>query len=215
MLKKIVLQFVIFSLLAFICIQAQAQSRRSSIYTDSATPSYVSTTASGKAGRMAISGGLGFFGDNGGFVTANNNAVSMVGLSGLFGLGADFDYFAHNDVSVGGLFRYYNTSETIASTEYSATVMTIGGTVKAYVFDTDHWEGNFTTGLGFINATAKQGATTAESGMTFGFYFGTSIFYKHSHDLAFGVENLRVLGLGDKLNGWVVSDLMFKARFMY
>jgi hypothetical protein len=175
------------------------------------------STSSSSSGRMAISGALGFFGSNGGVLFNDPNGPTLMALSGLFGLGGDFDYYIRDDISIGGLFRYYSTSDTMGG-EYTDTVMTLGGTVRAHIIDTTSWSGNVSTGLGILNPTSKRpsganSTTTTDPGMNFGFYFGMTILYKLNPDMHLGFENLRAIGLGDKVNGWVLSDYMVKLRF--
>jgi hypothetical protein len=197
---------------------ANAQSRRSrntGTYTDST--SYTSSTSSsgGNTGRMAASGALGFYANGGVAITANNAMTGVMPLSGLFGLGGDFDYFTAEDISIGGIFRYYSTADTAGPTEYTATAMTLGGIIRAYVFDTTHWSGNIGAGLGMLSTQAKVGGTSIDSGTGFGFYYSMTLLYKMSGDMAFGIENLRAIGLGSALNGWALSDYMGKIRFMF
>lgn len=193
-----------------------AQSRRRGTYTDSTTtnssPSYYS--GGGNTGRMAVSGGLGFYGAHGAqYVEGNNNDGPK--LSGLFGLGGDFEYFLAEDMSVGGIFRYYSTSDSFSGAEFTDTFMTLGGIVRAHLFETTSWTGGLTTGLGMLTGSSKSGSTTVNSGTAFGFYFGLHALYKINPNLAVGVENLRMIALGDKANGWPLSDYFAKARFMF
>ncbi|MEQ1877442.1 MAG: hypothetical protein ABL958_12420 [Bdellovibrionia bacterium] len=223
MLKNLFGFSLAITLIVTFALDAGAQTRRRSTgtYTDSTSYSSPTTTSSGgMAGRMSASGALGFFGTNGGTITANNAATGQPTLSGFFGLGGDFDYFMSDDWSVGGIFRYYSSSDSAAfgsagNAEYTDTLMTIGGTVKAYVFDTTHWQGNITTGLGMVTAQVKAGSNSVDSGTSFGFYWGLTLLYKMSSDMAFGVENMRMIALGSSLNGWPLSDYMLKARFMF
>lgn len=191
---------------------ASAQSRRSrssGTYTDST--SYTSSTSSGgNTGRMAVSGALGFFGGNA-VVTANNTQTGQT-LTGLFGLGGDFDYYMAEDLSVGAIFRYYSTADTVGPAEITNSAMTLGGTIKAYVFDTTNWQGSFMGGLGMLSSQIKSGGTSVDSGMGFAFYFGTTLMYKWSSSMQFGIENLRAFAIGSANNGWALNDYMAKVR---
>ena len=167
----------------------------------------------GSEGRSAISGALGFYGPGDGSVYNSTNGLTQMGLSGLFGLGADYDYFIGEDISVGGLFRYYSTSDSFSGSDATDTLMTLGGTVRAHLIETTNWSGNVSSGLGIVNPTAKRGNTTIDPGMNFGFYLGMTLLYKLNPDMHLGIENLRAFGLGDKINGWLLSDYMVKLRF--
>lgn len=180
---------------------AQAQQRR-----------LPSNASAARAGTMMLSGGLGFFSSSLGWVSDSDNAMTS-NLSGFYGVGGDFDFFLDSDVSAGAILRYYNTTDTVAKVEYTNTLMTIGGVFRGYLVDTNHWSLVGTTGAGLVDASVKRASTNVSSGMGIGLYFGMGIFYKLNRTIMVGVENFRVLGLGDKLNGWVLSDYMVKASF--
>ena len=174
--------------------------------------------AQARVGSNAVSVGLGFFGNGGAFLASSNNTRSQT-LSGLFGLGGDFEHFIQPDTSIGAIFRYYNTSDSLPSgagtADATETLMTLGGLLKAYLLTTPNWDGYLSTGLGYVAATAKlgTGATVDPSG--FGFYLGFGALYKWNSDIAFGFENLRMIALGDKINGWPLNDFLLKARFAF
>lgn len=179
-----------------------------------------SGTTSTSSRNMAISGALGFYAPGGAVYTGKiggTDSVQSPNVSGLFGIGADFDYWINSDFSVGGLFRYYSTSDTAGASEFTNRLLTIGATAKAYLIDTNSWDGYFTTGLGIISPSWKQtsGTVTQELdvSMGFGFYFGMGVLYKINPTLGVGVENLRMVAVGEKINGWPLSDYMFKVRF--
>jgi hypothetical protein len=212
--------FVVIPLLLVFTFEASAQSRRRRTTYDSGTSySDTSTTSSssissggGNAGRMAVGGGIGFYG-SGGATYVQGTSTASPALTGMFGLGGDFDYYLADDFSVGGVFRYYSTSDTVNSTEYSNTLMTIGGIARAHVFETANWSGNISTGFGMLSATVKSGNSTVDPGTNFGLYFGLATFYKFSSSMHIGFENLRMMGLGTATNGWPLSDFFIKARF--
>jgi hypothetical protein len=183
---------------------------RKSTYSEP-TKSVFTSSSSDNAGRMAVSGALGFYGGEG-FYTANNSQAPTT-ISGLFGFGGDFDYYLYDDLSIGGLLRYYSTSDSVNGDDRTNTLLTLGGTVRAHIIETSHWSANLATGLGILNGTVKQGSTTYDPGSTFGLYFGTTLLYKFSSQLAFGIENMRMMGLGSNVNGWPLNDFMFKVRF--
>ncbi|MGZ3722660.1 MAG: hypothetical protein ACXVA9_07020 [Bdellovibrionales bacterium] len=173
------------------------------------------------SGQKAVSGVLGAFSSSIGTISDNDNSASS-NLSGFFGLGGDFDYFIDSDMSVGAIFRYYSTSDTLSHTDYTNTLMTTGGVFRAYLLDTRHFSFIGTTGLGLTQGTVKQSppapgkSVSVDSGMTLGLYMGMTCQYKLNSNMRIGVENLRILGLGrGRLNGWVLSDYMAKFTYLF
>ncbi len=171
------------------------------------------------AGSKAFSGALGFFGSNVGTIV-EDSSQRTTNLSGVFGLGGDFEYFMADDFSLGAIFRYYNTSDDIGTTEYTNSLLTLGGIARAYLAETPSWSLIGTGGLGVLEAEVKtkpQGGTseTVDSGMRIGLYMGVTVLYKLNSKTRLGVENMRILGLGERLNGWVLSDYMAKVMFIF
>lgn len=172
------------------------------------------------SGQKAVSGVFGFFSSGLGTISDSDNSGNST-LSGLFGLGGDFDYFIDSDISVGAILRYYSTTDSLNHTDYTNTLTTLGGVLRAYLVDTRNWSFVGTTGLGLTGATVKSSpanpnnAKSVDSGMGFGLYLGMGVMYKLNSTTRVGVENMRILGLGDRLNGWVLSDYMAKATFFF
>jgi len=165
-------------------------------------------------GKSTISPMLGFMGPGSNEITDNNAARSFT-LSGLFGIGADYEYGLKNDFSVGGLFRYYSTNDTVGTTDTTETVMLIGGLAHATFYNTDKWHAYIGSGLTLIQATIKVtpqngSSTTFSPGMTLGLPFALGIGYHLNDTMTIGIEHLQVLALGDKVNGWPVSDYMVR-----
>ncbi len=209
-------------LLAMVLFAARASAERAK--TLSSPPSSASTSSSysryssyGSSGSMVVSGALGFFASGLGTVTDDPKSGTSY-LSGFYGLGGDFEYFLNSDVSVGGLIRYYTTSDTLSGTDYTNSLTTLGGAVRAYLVDTNHWSFAGSSGVGFTSAAVKAStrgvSADVDSGMQLSLYLGMTLLYKVNNNIHLGVENLRVLGLGSKLNGWVLSDYMAKISFL-
>lgn len=176
-------------------------------------------------GHHVFTPGIGMFGSGPVAMTGKPNGGTFDntvynGLSGIFGIGGDYEYMVKSDIGVGGLFRYYSTEDSGGDSTQSLTFKTstvlLGPIVRAYLINTDSWMAAITTGITSINASYKvvAGSTTNDYNPTmhFGWIMGWNLFYKFDSKLAFGIENLRVLAVGDKINGWAVDDFMFKVR---
>ncbi len=191
--------------------QAQAQRRGEST-------SYESPTSSGK---HVLTPAIGFFGSGPATLTyrVGNNAsesAAINNLSGIFGIGGDYEYMVKSDLGIGGMFRYYATEDSVASSTYKTSTVLLGPIARAYLINTQSWLGAVTTGLTTINMSYKEtnGGSTSDwnPSMHFGWIMGWSVFYKFNSQMALGIENMRVLAVGDKINGWAVDDFMFKFR---
>lgn len=167
------------------------------------------------AGTKAVSGAFGFFSSGLGHISEGPNSANS-NLSGLFGFGGDFDYFIKPTMSAGAILRYYNTTDSIASVDRKDTLLTIGAVFRAYLIDTNEWSFVATTGLGMVDAKVKSSpGNTVDSDTAFGAYMGMGVFYKCTSSVRVGVENLRILGLGEHVNGWVLSDYMGKVTVLF
>ncbi|MGE3974642.1 MAG: hypothetical protein AB7F59_08965 [Bdellovibrionales bacterium] len=173
--------------------------------------------------QHAVSGALGFYspGNTTWSGTANGTgSIVTPTVSGMFGIGGDYEYIWKPDVTFGGIFRYYSTSDSSNSSgtniEETVKLWTLGGMMKAYAH-TESWTGYLGTGIGAISPSLKRvtGTTTVDTevSMGFGLYMAMGLLYKFNDQMAFGVENLRAMGLGEKINGWPINDFMFKGRF--
>jgi hypothetical protein len=179
---------------------------------------YASNSYGGSATRNYLSAALGFLapGMNTVVGTANGTqtAVNFTN-SGLFALGADYDYMYKNDVSFGGFFRYYSVSTTIADTQYKNTLFSIGPSVRGY-WQTDSWTGIIGTGFGFIapgyNQTRNVSVDVSVN-TTIGWMLSLQWLYRFSDTFSLGFENMKIIGLSSSVNGVLVDDYMFKGRF--
>jgi hypothetical protein len=177
------------------------------------TPSYTSSSEH----RHIISPVLGFMGSNQAVVhdTVNNVKVARnMMLSGLFGIGGDYEFMLKNDFSIGGFFRYYMTSDTVAGVSVDESVFLLGPEVHAYIINTDSWRGYVGTGLTLVNLKHKEDNKGIDGSispdMQFGIPFTMGFGYKINDQLTAGIEHRQVLALGEKINGWPVSDFMFR-----
>lgn len=192
--------------------------------TSSSAVTYSSSSSSSGA-KHVLSPSLGFYGAGTNYLYGRSNnrdeGASMF-LSGLFGIGLDYEYLLKPDFSIGGFVRYYSASDTFAnngaSQEITNRATIVGATARFYLINTESFLGYFNTGVNTVSVTYKSvvNTTTTEVSpdMGFGFHGAAGILYKVSPLWSIGVENLRVMSLGEKINGWVVNDFMVKARFV-
>jgi hypothetical protein len=176
--------------------------------------------------QHAASGAIGFYSPGytswNGTQGGNTHSINPKS-SGLFGVGGDYEYIYKPDLTIGGIFRYYSTGDNIGNgtattNEETVRIWTLGAMVKAYASSED-WLGYVGTGLGVLAPTYKlqTGGTTVDYDINtgFGFYFAMGLQYKVNKQMSFGIENLRAMGLGEKINGWPINDFMFKGRFTF
>lgn len=181
--------------------------------TSTSSPMPLAATES-SATRKSIAFGLGFFGSGTAVYNEDSN-LALSTLTGLWGLGFDLDNWTYDDLSFGGIFRIYKTNDDVNNVEMTNTLMSLGGTVRAHVFNAEHWSGNISTGLGLLNGEVDiENADDVKSGMVLGLYYGATMYYKWREDMHFGFENLNIMGLGENLNGWALNDYMLKLRIM-
>jgi hypothetical protein len=165
-------------------------------------------------GKHTISPMLGFMGPGTNAVTDNSAAASLT-LSGLFAIGADYEYGLKDDFSVGGLFRYYSTNDTVGTTDDTESVFMLGGLAHAKLVNTEHFSAYIGSGLALLQVTVKRtpqngSSTTFSPGMTLGLPFALGVGYKLNDTMTLGIEHMQVMALGDKVNGWPVSDFMVR-----
>lgn len=173
-------------------------------------------------GHHTISPMLGFMGPGHATLTDNINGTddsAEMNVSGFYGIGADYEYGLKNDLSVGGMFRYYSSNDTIGRTDETDTAMLLGGIAHARFLNTDKWAAYLGSGLTLVKVSVKNtpptgGARTYSPPMTLGVPFALGLGYKLNDTMTLGIEHLQVLALGDKVNGWPVSDFMFRFSFM-
>ncbi len=174
------------------------------------------------SGQHAVSAALGIYSPGAALYTAKingNDASERPGVSGLFGIGGDYEYIVAPDLTVGGFFRYYSSSDsTTQNNEQKVSAWTLAGQVRAYL-PTEHWLPYLGAGLGMVSASLKNSSNgnsqDYDPSATIGLNMAMGLLYKVDERVAFGVENLRVWALGEKTNGMPINDFMFKGRFVF
>lgn len=172
-------------------------------------------------GSQIFSGALGFVGTNGfNYNVDSTNQGSQAALSGLFALGAEYEYMFHEDIGLGGLFRYYSTSDDLTTdVKYSYSYWGLGPMARFHIpnnmFD-------FSFGTGFLlgapsgKREPKNGTTTKLDGSVhFLPFINLGVMYKVTSAIAVGVDTTRVMAIGSQLNGLLQEDFMFKVRFHF
>jgi opacity protein-like surface antigen len=190
--------------------------------TASAQHRRISAADYGGHSQQAVSAALGFYAPGAAGLTDKINGSSATAspvVSGLFGIGGDYEYSLDTNFTIGGLVRYYSTSDstTDANTQ-TVSGWTLSGLAKAY-FPSDRFLPYLGAGVGLVSMELKNahnGATDDYNpSATIGFSYVMGLLYKIDDRMAFGVESLRVIALGEKLNGTPISDFMFKGRFSF
>src|SRR5690606_27791422 len=110
-MKSITLLAIIVTILS---TPAFAQKRPYTTTPSSSSYSYTPREFSNPEGSMHVYGNLGWFGTESSALwkdtTTTGSGVTPT-LSGLIGLGADFEYMLQNDLGLTGVFRYYGTGD--------------------------------------------------------------------------------------------------------
>ena len=164
-------------------------------------------------GKHVVSPMLGFMGPGSAVLTdspGGTESTTMQAISGFYGIGADYEFQMKEDLSLGGMFRYYSSTDSVNGADMTDTVFILGGLAHAQVINTDKWHGYLGSGVSLVKATAKRGTNNYSPSMTLGLPLALGLGYKLSDSMILGIENLRVLALGDKVNGWAVNDFMFR-----
>lgn len=224
-LKSVVLSaFFVLLVLSLNIPTVRAETVKKKPYARSTTSDYSSSSSSYGSPMHAVSGLFGFYAPGWTTYTGNSSATGTpVSVnpksSGFFGIGGDYEYLYRSDLSFGALLRYYSTGDTYGSTtDESLGLLTIGGFVKANA-ELNDWNPYVMTGLGIISPTYKTttagATTTVDISMGFGFYFGMGMLYKINSQLSVGVENLRMVAVGEKINGTPICDYMLKGRYTF
>ncbi len=172
--------------------------------------------------QHTFSGLLGFYGMGAtnyqAKVGSTESNLTPVPLSGLFGLGLDYEYLWKEHITFGGLFRYYSTSDSSTNgtpaviTDNKTSVMSLGGIVRTYM-DSEDFKFFVGTGLGILSVSYTSGTNSYDIPMGFGFYLDAGALYKVNDQLSIGVETLRALAVGEKINGTPIVDYMIKGRY--
>ena len=121
------------------------------------------------------------------------------------------------NLGVGGLFRYFSTSDTTATnTETSVSGFGLGAFLRNHIPE-DTWDFYFGTGFAAIDPAVevKSGATTTklDPSMKICPFYQLGVEYALAHNMAAGVETTRALALGSEMQGWFYSDWVLKFRY--
>jgi len=176
----------------------------------------------GSSGIHAVSGAFGFYSPGTALLIDTSRTGSQStspAVSGFFGIGGDYEYLYASDLTFGGFFRYYSTSDSISSsTEQKVAAWTLSGMARAY-FNTDNFAPYIGGGFGLVNVSVKNTTNGTSSdwepSTTLGFNMAIGVLYKFNDQVGIGVENLRVFALGEKVQGMPINDFMFKGRFIF
>lgn len=163
-----------------------------------------------------LSGALGIFAPGANTMVGTrdngNQATPSFTDSGPLAIGMDYDYMTKSDLSFGGFLRYYNASASLPNNTIKNSIFTIGPDVRGYL-NVGNWTGLFSTGIGYISPTYSDGTGNVSIPGSFGLMFSVAALYRTSEHVQVGVQNLKLYGLTNNINGVPVDDYMFIARF--
>jgi hypothetical protein len=183
------------------------------VYASTATPNYENPV-----GTHQLYGALGFFSGDYSYVNvSNDNRGYAQPISGLFAIGADYEYMMREDFGLGGLIRYYSSKDSVDNnTDYEYTQTSFGPFARFH-FPHRWFDFSFSTGLAFhtVKGETKTGGTTTkgDSGLKVGPMWSLQVMFNVSPSVALGVETLRIMTLGSEFNGMVSTDYVFKGKF--
>lgn len=127
---------------------------------------------------------------------------------------------ADEDFGIGGIIRYYSTSDetrTDIKTSYSYWGL---GPIARFHFPNKKFDFSFGTGL-ILGAPSgkvepKTGTNTkVDASIHMMPVISMGILYKLTGTVALGFDSTRYLTLGSQINGWLQQDYMLKARFSF
>lgn len=170
---------------------------------------------SSSEGRHFISGAFGFLAPGANRVDGTINsqpATNAFSLSGLFGIGADYDYMLEKNLSVGGVTRYYNVSTTINNQNYANTLFVLGPDARAYL-PMDNWVPYATAGLVFMAPSLTVGGQSMSVNSALGLMLSAGLLYQLNSSVQLGIETMRLTGMSNSINGNLIEDYMLKGRF--
>jgi hypothetical protein len=175
-----------------------------------------STSTSGR--QNILSPSLGWMGPGGTntLTDGDSKAAKSMQLSGLFDIGAEYEYMLKDDFSIGGFFRYGMTSDSVAGNSVDESVFLIGPMAHAYLINNDRWIAYVGSGFTAISLKHKESvggtSTTWSPNVALGIPFAIGVAYKFTDTISGGIENMRVMALGSDINGWVTDDMMLRLR---
>jgi hypothetical protein len=169
--------------------------------------------------KNVISPSIGFMGPGSNTMKdtiGGTESSTSLKMSGLLGIGFDYEYMLKDDFSVGGILRYYQTTDSIAGTKYTDSAFVIGPIVHAYLVNSSHWLGYVGSGFVVMSLKEKQSAGGADQtyspDMAVGLPIVMGVAYKINDLMSAGIEHTQVMALGSDINGWPISDFMLRLR---
>lgn len=184
----------------------------------SSTPA-VSSDSGEVERKNVISPTIGFMGS--GYNTVKDTiggteSSTSLKMSGLLGIGFEYEYMLKDDFSIGGLIRYYQTTDSIGNTKYTDSAFLLGPIAHAYLVNTSHWLGYVGSGFVVMQLKEKQSAGGADQtyspDMAIGLPIVMGVAYKINDLMSAGIEHTQVMALGSDVNGWPISDFMLRLR---
>lgn len=194
--------------------QAHALKKATKTTTTTTTTTTVSSDSVESEHRHILSPSLGFQGPGSNSLNDDDytNAASMQ-LSGVIGVGAEYEYMLKDDFSVGGIVRYYQGTGTIGQQRWTESAFVFGGMAHAYLINTNTWIGYVGSGLTILSLKKKPSGGVAYSpDPALGLPIAMGVAYKFNEKLALGLEHTQILAWSRDVNGWPVSDFMIRLR---
>ena len=186
--------------------------------TSSSSPGSMFYGVENPEGSSHFYGAIGFFGvDYSHIFKDNDNVNNTPSLSGMLNIGGDYEYMLQTDFGVGGLFRYYSTSDDWQNNVTASYSNWVIGPYARFHFPNRFFDFFFGPGLGFGNPTGEYKTSATKTNLDAGTqlmpFYQMGVLIGISQNLAVGFETMRLLSLGRTINGWVQSDYTFKVRF--
>lgn len=163
------------------------------------------------ARKNILSPTIGFMGAGQNVMSDSDGAASFK-LSGLLGIGFEYEYMLKDDFSIGGFTRYYQTTDSTNGTKETDSAFLLGPLVHAYLVNTSHWIAYVGTGFTILSLKQKTGDTTVSPDLALGLPIVVGVQYKINDELSAGIEHMQVMALGSDVNGWPISDFMLRLR---
>lgn len=211
-MKKLTGLFTLAALVAAFQAQARTPAAAATKATGS-TASYSNDSyAYSSESKNILSPSLGFAGVGYNAIQESDSKTGRMTLSGLFAIGVEYEYMLKDDFSIGGFIRYYNTSDTVAGTKIEETSFLLGPMAHVYLVNNANWVGYVGSGFTLLSLTQKQAGTSVSPSAGLGIPIAMGIAYKFTPKLSGGIEHNQVMALGSDLNGWPISDFLFRLR---
>jgi hypothetical protein len=176
-----------------------------------------SSLASSEVHHNYASAAFGFLAPGANSLTGTVNGTTQTtsfNVSGLFGLGGDYEYMMDENFSLGGVLRYYNASSTIGTTNYQDTLFGLGADARAYL-RVKEFLPYASAGLMFMAPGVTAGSNNFNISSGIGMMMNVGLLYEINETVAVGLETMRLMGLSNSINGNIIEDYMFKGRFAF